>query len=658
MSSFSIGISGIRASRQALDVIANNVTNANTPGYHRQVTNLAVRTLGSTTIGNGVVIKGIGRLRSSVLENAIIRNNGDVSYSSALLESLRQIESFITPGQGALADNLEKMFNGLQELAARPDDLTQRRVVLASAASLARNFNTLADQLDNMTTELDAQLAQHVDDVNRLSSEIARLNQQIAEADAQGLNTNAVRDQRDQFITELSQLIDIRTFDQDRGLVNVVAARVPLVVANQSTPLEFNIGAGNTAEIRPVGSVTPMIPSGGAIGGLLAARNAEIVDLRNRSDQLAQELIRQIDGLQTTGLPLSGPMTSLTSQRLVSDTNLPLDQAGLAFPPQAGTLTVSVTDLTTGDRVVTRIAIDPAVDSLQDVATALNGIANLQATVDPAEGSLTITGQPGYAFDFAGRLPSDPTTVSAAPTSTSAPVVSGSYQGSSDDNLTLTVLGSGSDLQVGVDSGLSLEVRDGSGSIIGTFNIGQGYEANSALELANGLAIRIPAGVVNPGDTYSVPVTSSPDSAGILTALGLNSFFVGSSSADIRLHPNLEADPASLAAGTSAASGDASNLLEMVSLRDQPLLNGNETFREFLASAIGGVGSEVRELDDRKAAQSAIGERLLTEQQSVSGVDPNEELVYMLEFQRQFQMSSEFLAVVNRTLDSLFRILQ
>jgi flagellar hook-associated protein FlgK len=51
-----------------------------------------------------------------------------------------------------------------------------------------------------------------------------------------------------------------------------------------------------------------------------------------------------------------------------------------------------------------------------------------------------------------------------------------------------------------------------------------------------------------------------------------------------------------------------------------------------------------------------VGQRLLAERQSVSGVDPNEELVRLLQFQRAFQMSSRYLVVVNDTLDELLRL--
>src|SRR5207244_3165776 len=158
------------------------------------------------------------------------------------------------------------------------------------------------------------------------------------------------------------------------------------------------------------------------------------------------------------GLGLSGPSTVLYGQRAVSATTVPLAQAGLAFPPRAGTLSISVTDLATGQRTLHQVNVDPSTQSLQALATAISAIPRLQAIADSQTGKLTLLAQPGFGFDFAGRLSTAPD--SQAITGTATPTVGGSYSGAANDAFTFTVVGSGT---VGASNNLTLEARNSAG---------------------------------------------------------------------------------------------------------------------------------------------------------------------------------------------------
>jgi flagellar hook-associated protein 1 FlgK len=72
---------------------------------------------------------------------------------------------------------------------------------------------------------------------------------------------------------------------------------------------------------------------------------------------------------------------------------------------------------------------------------------------------------------------------------------------------------------------------------------------------------------------------------------------------------------------------------------------------------VGDVGQQVQALDQRQTNQSSLSQSLAAQQQSVSGVDPNEELVSMLQFQRAFQLASRYINAVNESLAELYRII-
>ena len=65
----------------------------------------------------------------------------------------------------------------------------------------------------------------------------------------------------------------------------------------------------------------------------------------------------------------------------------------------------------------------------------------------------------------------------------------------------------------------------------------------------------------------------------------------------------------------------------------------------------------VQDLSNQQTAQQALGQQLTAQQQAVSGVDTNEELTNLLQYQRSFQMASEYINVVNQTLTTLMGII-
>jgi flagellar hook-associated protein 1 len=373
----------------------------------------------------------------------------------------------------------------------------------------------------------------------------------------------------------------------------------------------------------------------------------------NQLNTLAQGLATQFDKIQSTGLGLSGPMTNLTSQRTVANTNQPLSTANLAFPPQTGTLYITVTNLATGQRTLNKVAIDPKTQSLANVATAISAVPNIQAVVNSQTGTLSLLAKPGYGFDFTGNLSTAPDT--QAITGTTAATIDGQYTGTTNDTYTYSFSGPGT---IGVTPNLTMQVSNGAGNVLGTFNVGQGYTAGTDLTTVSGVQINMAAGTVNAGDTFSVNVAGNPDSANVLGALGLNTFFIGNNAGDLQVNPALLNDPSQLAASTTGQAGDGSNLAKMVSLQNQSVLaNGSQTFQKYLENLIGNVGAQTSDMQANSSAYGALGQQLNDQLQSATGVDTNTALMQLVQYQQAYQMSAQYVSVVNQTIQSLINII-
>lgn len=553
MWNFSSGISAIRATQVALDTLANNIANARTAGYHRREVNFAERpsvVRDGYRHGMGTEVADIRRFRSGVVESAITRVVSDSADVTHQLDTLQQIESMLATSDGSLHGQLQSFFNELERLGANPDDRLQRIIVIDNANSLAGELRDLAGQLQAMSNRLDAEIEQTVSEINEISDEIADLDRKIRIATARGTDPLDLRDQRDNLVEELASRIDVFAGLNDEG--------APLLIAGGSVqighrPLQLSVSedaSGNVTIVHPT-LEKPLNIQGGKLAGLLASRNVLAAGFTDRLNDLTAGMMQAIDEVHAAGVGLNGPFDVLTGQRAVSDTTIPLNQALDAFQVSPGDFSVTVFDAN-GQPTIHTIQIDPAAESLQDIAASLSGIANIQAVVNNASGTLSVVADPGFTFAF-------------------------------------------------TDHG------------VGT------------------------------------PQT------GLLTALGLNTFFVGTTAHDIAVNPRLLDDPNAFALSGTGQVGNEDNLGRLLALRDDPLI-GSRTLLEHVSDTISLAGEQVRELNIVRDNLTVVHGQLEVERESISGVDPNEETVRLLQYQRSYQAAARVISTVNQTLDDLLQM--
>lgn len=562
MNAFPIGLSALAAGTRGLDLVGQNIANANTPGYHRQRLDFSSRTTDGFN-GTGVEITGVTRYEAQAVRTAILRGNSDQADATARLAVRRQVEATLGAGPGGIGGAFERFFNQVEGLTARPDDPAVRRPLIAAAGDLARQFTVAAADLDKLRADSGTEIRKTVNEVNDLTTRIADLNGRIQVVVQRGDQANDLQDQRDRLIDELSQRVDVRTVPQPYGAMNVMGTDTALVVGPFASQYQVSSDANNNLIVVQQGSTRPATFTSGTLGGMLREYNTDLPATRSRLDGLARELMGRVNALHATGIGTDGPFASLAGSTPVANAAAPLGTQNLWFPTQAGTLTVSVTDTATGNRTNTAIAFNPATDSLQDIATAFSGIPGLTASVVSPNNTLKLTAQAGYKFDFAGR-----DTVPA-----------------------------------------------GGGAV------------------------------------------ATPDATGLLTALGLNNLFTGTGAGDIGVRSDLLSNPNALAASRTGQPGDGANLERIALVRDQRVFSGRTLSGEF-ADLAAVVGVDVKGLDDQQTAQAAVLRNLSGQEQAVVGVDTNEELVQLLQYQRMVEGASKYLSAVNTALDSMLEIIR
>jgi flagellar hook-associated protein 1 FlgK len=238
---------------------------------------------------------------------------------------------------------------------------------------------------------------------------------------------------------------------------------------------------------------------------------------------------------------------------------------------------------------------------------------------------------------------------------TSEITVGGVYRGSHNSTLEYTFTGAG---QIGVTEGLQLEVRNETGQILQTVNVGHGYSPGDAITLDNGITLNISSGTIVTDDAFSVEAVANADETGFLVALGMNTFFVGDSADTLAINSDILESTDRLATSLTGDPGDSENLTAMINRRvHTSAVLGHHTVEEFVGELISLVGADVQALTEATETLEVVGHNLEAQRAGLSGVDPDEEVVKMLQFQRAYEAAARYLNVVNETTIELLSII-
>ena len=313
----SIAGQALMTQQQAISVTSHNIANVNTPGYSRQRLKMTTNTPSDSSVGmmgNGVSGETIERIYDRFLNAQITEENQALGRWDAQKDAVELVEMIFNEVEGSgLSDAMSEFWDAWQSLANNPAGTTERQILVTASQILTTTFNQLNSDLFQTQQNLDLAIQGTVADINRFSQQIADLNQKIISAEAGSSSANDYRDQRELVLKDLSELIDINSFEDATGAVSVLAANgKPLVSGSQFWQLstETNVdglqdvvwvvdAAGNTTNI------TTDI-SGGKLKGYLEVRDGIIDDYLNRLDNLAQTLITDVNTIHQSAFALDG----------------------------------------------------------------------------------------------------------------------------------------------------------------------------------------------------------------------------------------------------------------------------------------------------------------------------------------------------------------
>src|ERR1700722_9101275 len=415
------GTTALAAQQASIQVVGNNLANAANPNYDEEQVTLtetpATQYGGGISIGNGVDLTAVQRQVDNALNERLRSSMSDNSSATASQSWLTQVESAFNALSGQdVGSQMNTFLSDWSNLANSPTDNGQRQVVLQDGQTLATSFQTLSGQLDDLQSNISTQLTGQTSVANGLAQQIATLNEQISVSEAgTSAQNNSLRDQRDQALSQLSQLVNINTHEQPNGQINVYIGSEPLVEGSTSRGLSLktqsNAGGPSTPTVVFTDTNGTVPATGGPIGGLLAVRT-QITGYQTQVDSVASNLIFELNKLHSSGQGTTGYST-VTATNAVLDPTQVLNNpaAGLDFTPTNGSFVVHVTNTTTGLATSTLVQVNltgsPGDTTLNSLTASLNGIAGVTASI--TGGKLTIASaspdqQISFSQDSSGAL--------------------------------------------------------------------------------------------------------------------------------------------------------------------------------------------------------------------------------------------------------------
>ncbi|MEK7865877.1 MAG: flagellar hook-associated protein FlgK [Planctomycetota bacterium] len=636
-SSLGLGLSSLNASQAALQTTGHNIANATTPGYHRQRVEQVSRRpqdFGNIQIGQGVEIARVRRIVDDVLNQSLRNAQADAGSLGVRRQILERVEALVNEFSDAdLSTAFTEFFDSLQKLADRPEDGSTRREVVEKGSQLADIFNQFGEELRDTRETVNDDIRARVGDANRILTELAELNSQILQAENGGFDIDAandLRDRQDLLLQELSGIVDVRTVKTSNGAVQVLAGSDFLVTDVQAFTLETTqtVDRDNTIDtvhIRETGARLTL--NGGELAGLVEVRDGSLGRLIDDVNELAGQFAYALNQIHVEGSGLSR-YTTLTSTEQVA-------QPSITTAPIAvnGTIANVTSDLS---------IIDPTLG-----AFGVNTLVGLDfvMTSGPNEGQRRrVTANDGTGAVQFDRPFDVPLTAGETFQITSLPFVirNGSFQVRVTNEVTAVT----TTFTVPVDIDKILPdstLTSIAASIDGIPGITASITNTNRLQITSDSPST---------DTFSF----GEDTSGFLAAIGLGTFFSGSTARSIAVNPVIDRDPSLVAAGRSTSAGDNSNAAAMVALREERVFSGGTlTVEEFLQSFVSDVGSQTASLRDRSESQELLVQQLSNQRQRLSGVNLDEEAVDLITFQRTFQASARFIGVIDELLATLIQ---
>lgn len=361
-------LSSLAAEQRQSSILANNIANANTPGYVRREMPRSERLVAG--VGAGVTAGTTQRAGDAALAAASRVADGLEGYAKRMQEALEAYNS--TVGQPSddrsLSSRLGAFKQALTTLSSAPDNAVAQSQVLAAAQDLVEAFHTMDSAIADARVQADLSVARDVEAVNTALDDLAEVDRQMAVASARGVSTAEAEDRRDTLLAEISSRLPVRIYDNGPGhLLLMTDGGTTIYDSTVVHRLSFTHTPTIPAESRHPASLSAVEVDGQALrmsdsGSIAASLQIRDVTLPRFTDMIDQVAGRLMQSFQEADTTLTGLQAGLF-----------VEQGAATWNPASSFLGLS-----------RKIAINPAADPEQGGALWKLRVGMQAATDDRA----------------------------------------------------------------------------------------------------------------------------------------------------------------------------------------------------------------------------------------------------------------------------------
>ncbi|GGY66508.1 flagellar hook-associated protein FlgK [Pseudoduganella albidiflava] len=619
----SIGRTGLLAAQTGIATTGHNITNSSVPGYTRQgivQSTLPPLNQGVGYVGTGTQVAQIKRYYDDFLNKQVMNAQSTQGSVDAYLTQMTQIDNMLSDASIGLSPALQDFFRGVQTANSNPSLQSSRTSMLSSAETLAARFHEVSGRLQELQEGVNTDITNTVNGINSYAAQIANLNNQIATLTTDPLNPpNDLLDQRDQLVRELNQQVKVTVLPSDNNMLNITfGSGQPLVVGTShlemravlspTDPGRLVVSYPSTGRSTIIGDDTF---AGGALGGLMDFRRESLDRVQNQIGQVAAGLTQAFNEQHRLGQDLNG------------------DLGGDFFTPLKGYVGYDA-----GNSPLSTLEVDATITD----ARALTGL-DYELNFDGDPPAYSITRSDGQVFtDLSVPIDGVTYTLTGDPQAGDRVQVRPTYTAAADFDVAITDY-----RKIALAAPVTTSVpttNSGNGTISpGVVNedyIGNQLAAPVTLTFTGGEITGFPDG------------STVPYEEGTTLSFGGISFSISGTPA--------EGDTFIVGPNTSGV-GDARNGVLLAGLQTSNILNnGTSTFQGAYAATVNFVGNKTRELQVGSAAADTTVDQAIAAQQSVSGVNLDEEAANLLRYQQAYQAAGKVMQVAGTLFDTLLSI--
>ena len=657
-----IGTSGVLAQRAMLQTTSNNISNVNTEGYSRQRT--IIRT---NILDQGAGFNTTSRILNTYAERELLRDNARVGYYTAKTEAITTIDSMLSSDATGLNPVISDLFASIQGANSAPTELSSRNSLMGNLEVFTNRVNSIGNNIQEQYLTNNRKIEESVTRVNDLLQSIYKFNSQIVEAstDTSSAAYLQMQDQRDHLITELSEIIDIKTVEQPNGSCYVnMASGSTLVLGDGCATLmvepssldetEYHLGLTYNADN---GYTLLSDDVGGKLGGYFDAGD----ELRETQRNLGKVAVALADSLNKQN------KSGITLENKAGDALFNLPETRVFTRSATCGMTMSFMEgyasNVTGKDYLIKINNDGTYTLNEKNGSELTEI--FQGNVDDLNGTITIPDL-GFQVEVSG-VPAAGDEFLIQPTANVSYNLSLKINRPEDFALASVIRGSEDSQNLG-NATISIDGVTNTDAL-SAFSMTPSDSINGAV-FATGAPVRV---VINAAGNYEV-YDASDNIIGTTLASTKGGNILANMLSDVN-------DPDSLVFGDAGTypgfdfsitgtvrNGDSfvielntngfadnSNGILMQNLEQAQLVQGriNQTVSAAYSDMVSDLGSTISVSNVNLEAATAKRDQTLTITEESSGVDLNEEASNLVRYQQCYQACARIISVSQTVFDSL-----